>query len=104
MPACVTQRSRGPCAYVESPVYKRPGDRSGLASDVASGGLGDRPQHHLVDVDMRWPGDGPNNTVRNIGARERLHALADGPRPLLVAPEPYQAELRLPPARLGPRH
>src|SRR5260370_27893966 len=44
---------------------------------------------------MGWPGDGPNDTVRDIGARERLHALVDGRRPLLVALEPYHAELRL---------
>src|SRR5713101_5370104 len=53
---------------------------------------------------MRWPGDGPNDTVRDIGARERLHALVDGGRPLLVALEPYQAKLRLHHARLDLAH
>src|SRR5207245_3222941 len=103
MPACITQRNRGPCAYVEALCKRGPG-ASGLARDVANRGLSNRAHHHLVDVHTGWPGHGPDDAISDIGAGQGHHALVDRVGALLVALEAHQAELRFYHAWLDLRH
>src|SRR5438067_11841310 len=66
-----------------------------LAGDVPRRRLGDRPHHQLVDVDVRWSGNRPDDAIGDVGAGQRLHALVDRGGPLPVALEADQAEFRL---------
>src|SRR5256714_38559 len=77
-----------------------------LAGDVPRRRLGDRPHHQLVDVDVRWSGNRPDDAIGDVGAGQRLHPLVDRGRPLPVPLEADQADFRpaLPRGDLGPRN
>src|SRR6184192_658064 len=93
MASLVTQGKNLPCAYVEG-LCIRPSSRLRLAGDVSRGGLGDRPYHHLVDVDVWRSGNGPDDAIGYIGTGQWLHTPVDRCGALAVAFEPDKAEFR----------